>query len=341
MDEITVPQEDLPEATQDEIALVKHSDTESKNGFTHPAKRRKSKHEPADIDSNPKIKMIELDKLVTFENHPFKLYEGQRFTDMVESIRSNGVLVPIVVRPHPAEEEKYEILSGHNRTAAAREALLEFIPAVIRKGLSDEEALLVVTETNLVQRSFADMRHSERAIVISKHYEAMKKKSGYRSDLLAEIETLTSAPVGRRSETRDKLGSQYGLGKTTVARYLRVNKLIKELKERLDDDEIGMRVAEALSYLRAPEQEIVNGLLVSGKKISIKQADELKAESEKGELSKEFIEQVFEPLHYPAKVKPVKLSGEFLSQHFKANQSAEDIESVIAEALAQYFERQQ
>lgn len=292
------------------------------------------------VKSTSAITIEKLDNLVSFEGHPFNLYEGQRFLDMVESVRTNGVLVPIVVRPYAKEEGKYEILSGHNRVAAAKEAGISGVPAIIRRGLTDEEALLIVTETNLIQRSFADLKHSERAVALAAHYEAIKKKSGYRSDLLADIEELSGAPLGHGSRTRDKIGAQYGLGKTTVARYLRVNKLIPSLKDRLDKDEIGMRVAEALSFLRKKEQEIVESLLENGKKISIKQADELKAESEKGDLNKAYIKRVFEPGYYLAKIKPVKLSGQFLSQHFNEKQSTEEIESVISDALEMYFSNQ-
>jgi len=288
-------------------------------------------------DDKLEIKEIKLDKLVSFASHPFKLYEGQRFTDMVESVRANGVLVPIVVRSYANEEEKYEILSGHNRVAAAREAGLKEVPVIIRNNLTDEEALLIVTETNLIQRSFADLKHSERAVALSIHYEAMKKKSGYRSDLLAEIEELTCAPVGHGMRTRDKLGAQYSLGKTTVARYLRVNKLIPALKERLDNNEIAMRVAEALSYLRVKEQNIVEKLLSKGTKINIKQADTLKAESGKGELNLVNISEVLSSGYFPIHVKPVKLSGQFLAKHFNPDQSIEEIEKVIAKALDQYF----
>lgn len=282
------------------------------------------------------ISFQNFDNLVPFDGHPFNLYEGQRFLDMVESVRANGVLVPIVVRPYAKEEGKYEILSGHNRVAAAKEAGIKGVPAIIKRGLTDEEALLIVTETNLIQRSFADLKHSERAVALTAHYEAMKKKSGYRSDLLADIEELSGAPVGHRFRTRDKIGAQYGLGKTTVARYLRINKLIPALKEQLDKNEIGMRVAETLSFLKTKEQEIVEGLLASGKKITIKQADALKEKSETGELNKTTIHEIFKPGYFNPKVKPVKLSGEFLSQHFKPEQSAEEIEKIIAEALEQY-----
>lgn len=286
------------------------------------------------------IKDIELDKLVSFDKHPFKLYEGQRFTDMVESVRANGVLVPIVVRPYAKEEEKYEILSGHNRVAAAREVGLDNVPVVVRKGLTDNEALLIVTETNLIQRSFADLKHSEKAVILAVHYDALKKKSGYRSDLLAEIEQLTCAPLGTGARTRDKIGVQYSLGKTTVARYLRVNKLIPALKERLDSDEIGMRVAEALSYLRVKEQNTVEKLLDKGTKITIKQADKLKTESEKSDINLTNISEILSSGYFPAKVKPVKLSGQFLAQHFNPDQSIEEIEKVIAKALDQYFTNQ-
>lgn len=283
---------------------------------------------------------VELDKLVAFDKHPFKLYEGQRFTDMVESVRSNGVILPVIVRSYIKEEGKYEILSGHNRVAAAREAGLKDVPVIIRNNLTDEDALLIVTETNLIQRSFADMKHSERAVVLSVHYEAMKKKSGYRSDLLAEIEELTCAPVGHGKRTRDKLGAQYSLGKTTVARYLRVNKLIPALKERLDNDEIGMRAAEALSYLRIEEQNIVESLLANGTMINIKQADTLKAESGKGELNLANISEILSLDYFPAKVKPVKLSGQFLLQYFNQDQSAEEVEKIISVALEQYYSNQ-
>ena len=163
------------------------------------------------------IELLDINKLEHFKNHPFKLYEGQPLTDMIESILNNGLFSPIIVRPlEDSDDGKYEILSGHNRFEASKEAGLSSIPAIIRKGLTDDEAMLIVTETNLIQRSFKDMTHSERAVSLAIHYEAMKKKQGYRSDLINEIEEMlkpsdkdkTSAPLGRRLETREKIGSQ-------------------------------------------------------------------------------------------------------------------------------------
>ena len=281
---------------------------------------------------------IKIERLEPFRDHLFQLYEGRRLADMVESVRANGIHTPIIVRPiSDDKDDKLEILSGHNRVVAAKKAGLKTVPAVVRIGLSDEEALLIVTETNLIQRSFADLKHSERAFALSVHYDAMKKNPGYRSDLVEEIEKLTCAPSGHRTRTVEKLGDKYDLGKETVSRYLRINKLTPALKERLDNDNIGMRVAEALSFLRDNEQDVVENLLADGKKINTQQADHLKEESDHGELNERFIKRVFEPGYFSSKVKPVKLSGKFLSQHFKPGQSKEEIESVIAEALEQYY----
>ena len=133
---------------------------------------------------------LKLEDLIPFRNHPFKLYEGDRFNDMVESIKQYGVIVPIVVRK---VDNKYEILSGHNRVNAAKEAGLTEVPTVIKEGLTEEEATLIVTETNIMQRSFSELAHSERATVISTRHSAMKNQ-GVRTDLLNEIEKLSKAP---------------------------------------------------------------------------------------------------------------------------------------------------
>jgi len=288
--------------------------------------------------SATKYRKININLVVPFKNHPFKPYEGQRLMDMVESVRANGVLAPIIVRP--ASNGKYEILSGHNRVAAAKAAELETVPAVVYEELTDEEALLIVTETNLIQRSFADMKHGERAIAIATHYNAMKKKSGYRSDLLNEIDGLTCSPLANKSKrTMGELGEQYGLSKDTIARYLRVNGLIDELKERLDDGVIALRVAVTLSYLRENEQKIVEGILASGKMINIKLANMVREKSEKGDLNKAAIKQIFDPGLFPTKIKPVKFSGQFLSQYFNENQSYEEIENTVAKALTMYFSK--
>ena len=90
--------------------------------------------------------ILAVSKLIPYSNHPFKLYEDERLDDMVRSIRELGVLQPIIVRP--LDNGDYEILSGHNRVNAAKLAELTEVPMIIKTGLSDEDAKLIVTETN-------------------------------------------------------------------------------------------------------------------------------------------------------------------------------------------------
>ncbi|GHV35053.1 stage 0 sporulation protein J [Clostridia bacterium] len=285
--------------------------------------------------SEPTYQPLPISELVPFANHPFKLYKGKRLEDMVESVKANGILVPIVVR---TLGDKYEILSGHNRVEAAKIAELDSVPAVVRENLSDDEALLVVTETNLIQRSFADMKHSERAVVIATHYNAMKLKSGYRSDLLQEIAGLTTAPVGRRMETRDKLGGQYGLSKNTIARYLRVNELIGKLKDMLDDGAVAMRTAVSLSYLKAKEQELVwQALQDESAQLTMRKAEELRDLSGQRELTERTVKKLLKIEPSVVKTTKVKISSDVMSRYFGEERDAKEVEDVVAKALEAWF----
>ncbi|MDR2356559.1 MAG: ParB N-terminal domain-containing protein [Oscillospiraceae bacterium] len=313
---------------------------------TDPAARRKGET----------VFNLPFDSLRPFKNHPFKPYQGQRFDDMVESIRENGMLVPIIARPiktdsrEPDVSDSYEILSGHNRVEAAKAAGIENIPAIVREGLTDEEALLIVTETNLIQRSFADLTHSERAVTLTMHHEAIKRQ-GRRTDLIREIESMlknpdefsgnsTSAPVGQKLTTRDKIAQDYGLAKNTVARYLRVNKLIDALKTRLDDGELPIRAAVSLSYLTTDEQRIVDDALNSSHyKADMKKADSLRLASEKKPLDRETVEQILAGTKKPRSAKPgaFKLKAKIVTRYFLPGQKNDEIEATIIEALEYFY----
>jgi len=142
-------------------------------------------------------------------------------------------------------------------------------------------------------------------------------------------------------DSKQLIGEKYQLSSRTISRYLRINELIPELKERLDNDEFAIRVGDALSFLKYEEQGMVDAVLASGMSISIKQADLLKEQSQEGRLSSYIIKEVLEPGYFGKKVKPIKFSGKFLSQYFTFDQSAYEIECIVAEALEQYFAKKQ
>ena len=125
------------------------------------------------------IEMLPIDEIKPYHEHPFHLYEGERLQDMVESIKEHGVLTPVIVQK---KRGGYEMLSGHNRANAAKLAGLTEIPAIVKEGLTEQEAYVYVIETNMIQRSFNDLLPSEIAAVFSAQYDKTCSQ-GKRNDI--------------------------------------------------------------------------------------------------------------------------------------------------------------
>lgn len=304
---------------------------------------------------------IELSQLVPFSNHPFKLYEGDRLDDMVQSIKEYGVITPLIVRK--LEDDKYQILSGHNRANAAKMANLIKVPIVIKDDLTDEEAMLIVTETNLIQRSFSELSHSEKARILTERHSAIKYQgkrveSGKeisperqrKIDIINEIEMLSNDDVINDKEglgqidpqnyTRNKIGNQYDLSPRAVSRYLRIDYLTNELKERLDNDEIPFMSAVDLSFLNESYQEIVETILGDyGYKIDLKKSEILKNYAQARNLNYDKAKEVLSGKYFnrPKKVKNFKLKPKLVNKFFKEDQTQKEIEEIIEIALELYF----
>ncbi|MDR2889071.1 MAG: ParB N-terminal domain-containing protein, partial [Lachnospiraceae bacterium] len=173
---------------------------------------------------------MDFDQMESFPNHRFKLYTGERLQDMVDSIREYGILIPLIVWKREGKD-KYTILSGHNRVNAGKIAGLTKGPVIIKENLSDRDASLIVTETNLRQRSFSDLSYSERAICLKQHYDIVKKQ-GKRNDLFEaghslvnphEIsENSTSLEKQTKLSSKENIGEQYDLSKDQITLYLRI-----------------------------------------------------------------------------------------------------------------------
>jgi len=292
---------------------------------------------------------IVIETLTPFSGHPFRLYEGERLDDMVASIKANGVLVPIIVR---RIEAKLEILAGHNRVNAAKLAGLEEIPTIIFENVSDADAMVYVVETNLLQRSFSDMTHSEKAAVIASHHSKMFSQ-GKRNDILEQIKMLenpheyrensTSAEMRKGVGARETVASEYGLKPNQVALYLRVQHLIKPLQERLDKDEYALSIAANLSFLKETEQTAVDDCINRNNlSVDMKKTDILRQYSQKGKLNAESIQRTLagEATPKPNRTPTVKVSKAVYAKYFKPNQSAKEVQDIVEKALALYFESQ-
>ena len=203
------------------------------------------------------VKLISINMLKPFAKHSFTLYQGERLDDMVESIKKNGVIVPIIAR-NIENSDKFEIISGHNRVYASGLAGLEKVPAVIKVGLSDEEALVWAVETNLIQRGFSDLKISEQAFAVAMRYQKLfdeKKLHAIDEELQVlmgnNIPAKQCTPVGYTPKGRSQslVAIEYGMGHSTVARLIRINLLCDELKKLVDVGNIRIRPAVDLSFI--------------------------------------------------------------------------------------------
>ena len=286
---------------------------------------------------------IEIEKLKPFPNHKFKLYKGERLENMVESVKEYGVILPIVVWK---TDNDYIILSGHNRVEACKIASITEIPCVIKNDLTMEEATIIVTETNLMQRSFSDLSHSERAYTLEQHYKAMKKQ-GKRNDLLQEIGNLMLNTISENSNENKaiyKVGNEYNLSKDTVARYMRLAKLIPSLLEKVDNEDLPIRVGYNISFIENKEiQERINLLLEEDIKIDIEKSEKLKNAYKEYKLTIDNIENYLKDEEKPKRIrsKYVKISNDITSKYFDKKCKQEEIEDVIDKALELYFSQNQ
>ena len=286
-----------------------------------------------------------------FPNHPFRLYEGERESDMAESIRANGILQPFILRA--VENNRYQILSGHNRKYAAIKAGLIGGPAVIKRELTEDEAWIYVIETNIMQRSFADMLHSEKAAVIAAQHSRLFSQ-GKRNDILSELWMLenphehradgTSARIPQKLDSRDTIAKEYSLSKDKVAQYLRIDKLVSALKNRLDVYELGLTAAVALSFLTEANQKLLDKCIgLNSFKVDINKAETLRQYSESGRLDDDSIYLILSgeigKKPKPNRTPTVKVSRTTYAKYFKPGQSPKEIQGIIERALEMYYKQ--
>lgn len=234
------------------------------------------------------VQMIAVDAIRPFRKHPFRLYEGERLEEMVESIKEHGVLVPTIVLQ---TDDGYEMLAGHNRQNAAKIAGLDRIPAIVKKDLTEEEAYVYVIETNVIQRSFAELLPSEKAEVLTERYEKVVCQ-GKRNDILQEIARLEGKDISCghdvHKKTRDCIGEDYGMAGRNAARYLRVHFLNDELKKMLDTGKLTLVSAVEISFLNEEEQNMIVKILQTDN-IKIKRDDAIKLHKRTGQLTTDSI----------------------------------------------------
>lgn len=229
------------------------------------------------------IDYLYITQLETFKNHPFSVEDNKEMTELVESIKLNGVITPIVVRYK--DNDKYEIISGHRRTHAAKTAGLNKVPCIIKE-MTDEQAVIAMVDAN---KQRENIKPSEKAFAYKMKMDAMKKQ-GERTD-------LTSSQVETKLRTDEQIAEEAGESRATVQRYIRLTNLIPKLLNEVDIGNIKLSPAVELSYLSTDAQEeLLAAMEVEGtNKVSLAKAKKIRAAYESGNFELDDILEIFSP----------------------------------------------
>lgn len=248
------------------------------------------------------IVQLDVNSLIPYKNHPFKMYSGKRLEDMVDSIKENGVMNPIIVMP---ENGKYMILSGHNRARAAELAGFKQVPALVKEDISQGAAKLIVTQTNFFQRALTDMLPSEKAWAFKLELEGLKEERKL-SQKVDEIELLEnqdkasdlnthskSVQIEHLSKSRDSLARRYDVSGAEVQRYIRLTHLVPELMDMIDDEKIPVNAGVPISHLSLNEQIQLYEILSELKcRVDIEKGELLKSYSKQSKLTPDTIQDI-------------------------------------------------
>lgn len=282
-------------------------------------------------------------------NEDYEAYTGEQFEDMVASIKKNGVLNPLIVQAMP--NGRFYILAGNNRYRCGIEAGLDTFPCVIKENLTKEEAQTYIDETNIFQRGFGNLKISKQAEVISRRHSQMfdaAKQEEIQREIKAlygkgeeepENNTDNEGDSKPKSSKLAQVGDEYGLSKNSIARLIRIDKLIKDLKTLVDDKIVKIRPAVSLSYLTKEHQEKVAEFIGEGHAVDTKIAEDLKTVEESGKLDDDAIEAIILGTYKPKKPKSlsVKLKPVTLKKYFAPDTSENEMLETIEAALEAYF----
>ena len=228
-----------------------------------------------------RIQDIPLSEIDEFPDHPFKVLDDDDMAQLVESIQRNGVMTPAMVRHK--EDGRYELISGHRRCRACALAGLTTLKCEVRE-LTHDEAVIIMVESNL-QRSV--ILPSEKAFAYKMRLEAMKRQ-GERTD-------LTSAPLGQKLTSREKLAENVGESHEQIRRYIRLTELVPEILQMVDEYRIAFRPAVELSYLTDEQQySLLNAMSYYDATPSLSQATKMKKFSQEGKLSEDVISSIMQ-----------------------------------------------
>ena len=260
------------------------------------------------------ISQLPPDKLVPFERHPYQVWEDAAMDELVESVRTYGILSPLLARP---KGEGYELVSGHRRRLAAQKLGLPSVPVLVRE-MTDDEAVILMVDSNLQRENLLP---SEKAFAYKMKLEAMKHQGKATSGQL--VQKLSVEKVA------DEANENY----KTVQRYIRLTNLVPPLLQMVDDGRIAFSPAVELSYLTRDEQaELWDLIGREDATPSLSQALRMKQFSREAKLTPEVLYAILTE-EKPNQKEQIRIKTESLRKYFPRNYSAQQMEREIIKLL--------
>lgn len=264
------------------------------------------------------ISQLSPDKLTPFAKHPYQVREDAAMDELVESVRTYGILSPLLARP---KGEGYELVSGHRRRLAAQKLGLPTVPVLVRE-MTDDEAVILMVDSNLQREN---LLASEKAFAYKMKLEAMNRQ-GRRTD-------LTSTTVVPKFRSNEVIGKESGESRETVRRYIRLTNLVPPLLQMVDDGRIAFSPAVELSYLTRDEQaELWDLIGREDATPSLSQALRMKQLSREAKLTPEVLYAILTE-EKPNQKEQIRIKTESLRKYFPRNYSAQQMEREIMKLL--------
>ncbi len=269
---------------------------------------------------------MDIKELKPYAEQPFKVLLDGSMDELCESIAQNGVLSPIIARPHP--EGGYEILSGHRRVKACELLGIEEVPVVVKE-LDDDTAAILLVDSNLQRENILP---SEKAFAYKLKLDAMKRKAGRPSK-------ENPRQIVGNLESADILGKETGESGRQVQRYIRLTNLIDPLLDLVDKNEMAMSAGVELSYLGTKHQAKIYEVVERESPPSIAQAAKLRKSAEEGTLDDKMIESILTS-EKEEKVKLV-IYEDKLRRYFPKNYTKEQIEDTVMKLIQKWHKNRE
>ena len=269
---------------------------------------------------------IRTDMLRTFEGHPFQVLDDEDMNSLTESIKAQGIISPLIVRPIENTDE-YEVVSGHRRLHAAVKAGLTEVPALIYP-LDRNEAMIAVVDSNLHRERILP---SEKAFAYKMKMEAMKAQ-GKRTDL-----TLSQAAT--KSDTAAEIGKARNESRDQVFRYIRLTHLVPELLQKVDEGVIALSPAVELSYLSEEHQNILlDAISLNDCTPSHAQSIRMKKAAQQGTLSSDNIYEIMSE-EKANQAERISFKVQDLKAYFPKNYTQKQMTDTILKLLYEHQRR--